>query len=160
MAGESDQTKWVGVRPTDPAEAIPVEEQSPVTGVYTKKAPPAVADAQAIKGEVISEIVTNPGSGGDYNHEHPAVPAGEAWMIQIVLSSDLTSIPTTITHYLISLAGSAILNYRQIPPVAFYLSTFAPIYLVTGSYIRCRFKNVSGGDWLSSTIVGWSIPVY
>jgi len=31
MAGENDETKWVGVRPTDPAETIPVEEQSPLT---------------------------------------------------------------------------------------------------------------------------------
>lgn len=33
MAKEPDQTRWVGVRPTDPAENIPVTESSPVTEV-------------------------------------------------------------------------------------------------------------------------------
>lgn len=33
MAGEGDQTKWTGIRPTNPPENIPVTESSPVTEV-------------------------------------------------------------------------------------------------------------------------------
>lgn len=33
MAGESDQTKWVGIRPVDPAENIPVTESAPLDSI-------------------------------------------------------------------------------------------------------------------------------
>lgn len=41
MSPENDQTRWIGIRPTDPSEDIPVT---------TKKILPAIADLQAIKG--------------------------------------------------------------------------------------------------------------
>lgn len=33
MAGEGDQTKWVGIRPVNPAENIPVTESDPITEI-------------------------------------------------------------------------------------------------------------------------------
>ena len=33
MAGENDQTKWVGVRPTNPAENLAVTESAPLTSI-------------------------------------------------------------------------------------------------------------------------------
>jgi len=40
MAGENDQTRWVGIRPTNPAENIPVTESSPITALdVTEQAP-------------------------------------------------------------------------------------------------------------------------
>lgn len=40
MAGENDQCKWVGVRPTNPPENIPVTESDPVTSMdVTEQSP-------------------------------------------------------------------------------------------------------------------------
>ena len=39
MAKEPDQTRWVGIRPTDPAENIPVTESAPLTSVQVEPKP-------------------------------------------------------------------------------------------------------------------------
>jgi len=36
MAKEPDQTRWVGIRPTDPAENIPVTESAPLTAIQVE----------------------------------------------------------------------------------------------------------------------------
>jgi len=41
--GEANQVKWVGIRPTEPAETIPVEEQSPLTEIGVKPVTPRQA---------------------------------------------------------------------------------------------------------------------
>ena len=33
MAGENDQTRWIGIRPTNPAENIPVTESAPLSSI-------------------------------------------------------------------------------------------------------------------------------
>jgi len=38
MAKEGDQTKWVGIRPTDPSENIPVTESAPLTSIEVEPA--------------------------------------------------------------------------------------------------------------------------
>jgi len=37
---EKDQMRWVGIRPTDPSETIPVEEQSPLSEIAIKPTSP------------------------------------------------------------------------------------------------------------------------
>lgn len=124
MAGESDQTKWVGVRPTDPAEAIPVtetdpvdevsiipsdpaqtipvEEQSPVTGVYTKKAAPAIFDMHAISGFArVWEDKTDVGA-PNYNHDIYTVPAGKAFALNFAQGMCFQNTPTNIQFILVS----------------------------------------------------------
>ena len=39
MAKEPDQTRWVGIRPTDPAENIPVTESAPLTAIQVEPKP-------------------------------------------------------------------------------------------------------------------------
>ena len=62
MSPENDQTRWIGIRPTNPAENIPVTESAPLEQIkveplavgtefktLTEKRSPAIADLQAIK---------------------------------------------------------------------------------------------------------------
>jgi len=75
MAGEPNQAKWVGIRPTDPAENIPVEVKA-VTGntpiipatpekIFTYREPPegctyVIAYADKVNGdEVVYEVPAN-----------------------------------------------------------------------------------------------------
>jgi len=98
MAGENDQCKWVGIRPTNPAENIPVTESTPLTSILvsplaagtefktlTKKRTPAISDIQAIE-DVISEYETDDVTGGRFDHSFTACPAGKLWVIQAVSS--------------------------------------------------------------------------
>ncbi|KKK76551.1 hypothetical protein LCGC14_2862520 [marine sediment metagenome] len=98
MAGERDQTKWVGIRPTDPAVNIPVTESSPLTQIkveplvagtefktLTKKRSPAVADLQAIEA-IVSEYFTDDIAGGRFDISFSACPAGKIWVIQSITS--------------------------------------------------------------------------
>jgi len=39
MAGENDQTRWIGIRPTNPAENIPVTESAPLTNIQVEPKP-------------------------------------------------------------------------------------------------------------------------
>jgi len=41
--GEKNRVRWVGIRPTDPPETIPVEEQSPLTEIGVKPVSPRQA---------------------------------------------------------------------------------------------------------------------
>jgi len=41
MAGENDQTRWIGIRPTNPAENIPVTESAPLTAIQVEPKPGA-----------------------------------------------------------------------------------------------------------------------
>jgi hypothetical protein len=119
-----------------------------------------VADAQAIKEGVLAKILTNPGGGGNYDHDYAAVPAGEIWMIQLIISSDLSSILSSATHKINRAATFYNVNYAASPGVAVYLKTLIPMVLAEDDYIRVTFSGVTGGDWLTSTIMGWSTPVY
>lgn len=69
MAKEPDQTRWVGIRPTDPSENIPVTESDPLTDILvapsagdpefltlTKKRAPAISDLQAIKDNIGNHV--------------------------------------------------------------------------------------------------------
>jgi hypothetical protein len=55
--GENNQTKWVGVRPTNPAETIPVEEQSPLEIIEVEPAVGSDPFPVTLDGEVVHVIV-------------------------------------------------------------------------------------------------------
>ena len=73
MAKEPDQTKWVGIRPTDPSEDIPTT---------TKKVAPAISDLAAITDDLSRNWYAN---AQDCTVEKfislGAVPAGEIWCV-------------------------------------------------------------------------------
>jgi hypothetical protein len=121
---------------------------------------PARADAQAIMGQVKLGIITNPGTGGNKDHDYSVVPAGEIWMIQIIICSDLSSIANHLLHDIRTNGSGVNINYLPNPGISEYLKTFAPLVLNPGDFIRCRFGGVTAGDWLTSSIHGWTTPVY
>jgi hypothetical protein len=84
MAKEPDQTKWVGIRPTDPSEDIPTT---------TKKLAPAVGDLQAIK-DNYSELAykANANCSVSYPLPLPAVPDGEIWVVTTLTMVNNTTI--------------------------------------------------------------------
>lgn len=57
MAKEPDQTRWVGIRPTDPSENIPVKESTPLTSIQVEPKPGAADIKVSLNGEVIHVIV-------------------------------------------------------------------------------------------------------
>ena len=121
---------------------------------------PAIADAQAIKAQVALGIITNPGTGGNKDHDYTTVPAGEIWMIQVIICSNLSSICNHLLHDVRANGSGVNVNYVASPAAVYYLKTFAPLVLAEGDFIRCRFGGVTAGDWLTSSIHGWSTPVY
>lgn len=96
MPGESDQTKWVGIRPTDPAVAIPVTESTPLTNILTQKKAPAVADISAISGFYRKYELKSDVGAGNYTLTLYTVPATKIFIYQYVavtaLQDDVTSI--------------------------------------------------------------------
>ena len=54
---EDDQVKWVGIRPTNPPENIPVTESSPLTSIQVEPKPGAADLKVTVNGEVIHVIV-------------------------------------------------------------------------------------------------------
>lgn len=121
MAGENDQTKWVGIRPTNPAEAIPVT----VAGVpactpvepcaagtlfktTTRKLTPAVADLQAVSGFVrIYDVDLNVGA-PNYMQDAYTVPAGKIFVMEYLMAMCAQADPTLI-EFAVRLG---IVNYR------------------------------------------------
>lgn len=81
---EDDQTRWIGIRPTNPAENIPTT---------TRKQAPAISDLQAIK-EVNHDLKTANGRNCTvaYSMLGFQVPAGELWIINSIMAQNLTSL--------------------------------------------------------------------
>lgn len=62
MAGEGDQTKWVGIRPTNPAENIPTTESSPITQVKVEPVD-AATRFKTIEQSPLTDILVAPSAG-------------------------------------------------------------------------------------------------
>jgi len=62
MAKEPDQTRWVGIRPTDPAENIPVVEQAPLTSIQVEPKPGS-ADFPVTLGAEVPHVIVDSGGG-------------------------------------------------------------------------------------------------
>lgn len=91
---ENDQTRWIGVRPTNPPETIPVSmaaappcakvepcAANTAFNTITKKLTPAISDLQAIEKVIKYNYRGLAGGTGAINKDTPAVPAGKLWMV-------------------------------------------------------------------------------
>ena len=91
---EPDQTRWIGIRPTNPPETIPVSmaaappcakvEPCAANNAFntiTKKLTPAVSDLQAIEKYISYYFYGASGAAGQITKNSPAVPAGKLWVI-------------------------------------------------------------------------------
>ena len=60
MAKEPDQTRWVGIRPTDPSEAIPVTESAPLTSIEVEPTAGS-ADFPVTLGAEVPHVIVDSG---------------------------------------------------------------------------------------------------
>ena len=109
MSPENDQTRWIGIRPTNPAENIPVTESAPLTQIkveslavgtefktLTKKRTPAIADLQAIETPVQLYDMTLAVAG--YNFiTLGEVPANKLWVVTSVACYCSNNNPSSVT---------------------------------------------------------------
>jgi len=65
MAKEPDQTRWVGIRPTDPAENIPVTESAPLTAIQVEPKPGS-ANFPVTESTPITQVKVEPVAVGTY----------------------------------------------------------------------------------------------
>lgn len=90
---EDNQAKWVGIRPVNPSENIPVDIKASTGAVkvepkdaatyfkvLTKKLSPAIADLQAIEA-IVSMWSTGGTTANDYVVSFDPPPAGKLWVI-------------------------------------------------------------------------------
>lgn len=67
MAKEPDQTRWVGIRPTDPSENIPVTESSPLTSIEVEPTPGS-ANFPVTESAPLTQIKVEPLAGCAYQN--------------------------------------------------------------------------------------------
>ncbi len=160
MPGEADQTKWVGVRPTDPAETIPVSLSDPLGDINTKKAAPAISDLQAIKLSIGLQTL----SGGSdltsaFTVQFAAVPAGELWVCTGISAQNITDMcdmtftyyDGTVTHYLNSVFSAAKFSVN-------HHNGF--LVMIPTGYIKVVYENGSTLNNLRTSMFGYIIGIY
>ncbi len=94
---ENDQSKWVGIRPVNPAENIPVTESAPLTSIKvspllagtlfnteTQKRTPALGDLSAVC-EVVRVVKTDQNVGApNYTQLVYTVPADRMFYLEVI----------------------------------------------------------------------------
>jgi hypothetical protein len=160
MPGEPDQTKWVGVRPTDPAVAIPVTESAPLTGLYTKKAAPAITDLQAIKAPLAVQVqAIGVDTSVSYTLDTGAVPAGEIWVVTNIHAINTVTMNDVYLYWFHdgNWYRAADGHSIEIGNSLFYQSF---IVLDQSDYIRAQFLYGGASDNVFLAIGGYTVGVY
>jgi len=151
MALEPDQTRWRGVRPTDPPEDIPTT---------TKKLAPAIGDLQAVKGLVgDARSATGKNITVEYVKAMTAVPAGEIWVITNVHIINVTSMCDYTIHACI-VAPWYTLKMGFSIPAGQGLTWTGTCVLEEGDYMAGTFKLGGVADDVILYGVGYTIGVY
>ena len=151
MAKEPDQTKWVGIRPTDPSEDIPVT---------SRKRWPAIGDLQAIKDNYCQE-----GWAGAanctvaYALNLSTVDPGEIWVITAMAIRNVTS--------MCDMQAQAHINGVNIPLKTFYsiepdsrVSWSGIVVLKEGEYVRAAYYLGGAADVINVWGNGYKIEEY
>jgi len=151
MAKEPDQTRWVGIRPTDPSEDIPTT---------TKKVPPAIADLQAISA-CVDEYV---GVGGrdctiEYHLPFCECPAGQLYIVR-----NFTAVnETTACDILLQARTTAITK----PLRAYYgvainhvVHWDGFIVMEEGDYLRGTYRLGGALDMVKVWMHGYAVCLY
>ena len=150
MAKESDQTRWRGIRPTDPAEDIPTT---------TKKLAPAIADLQAPQSIVRASVVNTAVAGNNLVTVY-TVPAGKLFQMQCNQCLCDSAAPVNIVMH-VDVAGEAF--YFATPPYGgawdIVLITI-PMLLNEGEIIKHNWIACTIGDTLWDKVMGYLIDKY
>jgi len=151
MAKETDQTRWVGIRPTDPSEDIPTT---------TKKLAPAIGDLQAIKERYGTEAGT---IGKDCSvsvlENLPAVPAGEIWVVTNITAVNETTICDIIIRPVIAGNWRTIKCFYSVEP-DIHVSWSGMIVLINPDYIGCYFELGGVADTVRLFASGYKIGAH
>ena len=159
---ENDRTRWIGIRPTNPAESIPVTvaggaiaaQVEPVPGcdpfpVITRKYAPAIGDVLAI-----SEILVM-SDGGFMNasvsvtQTFGPVPVDEIWVVQSVGVINATTMCDIEISFRLGADTVFIASGLSIPKLILFLSQ-ANAILTPGAFMDFKFKfggAVDIGTW-------------
>lgn len=160
MAGESDQTKWVGVRPTDPAVVIPVTESAPLTNILTQKKAPAIADMQAIDAVLQFYDVQVLGAAGDYSVSTGVVPANKIWVATFINSSTNDDACLMMQRVYEDAALKLVVN-RVTSTIAWQvLLTTGYVVLTAGQKLEFRYLTSIADRMIGSGMCGWQIALY
>lgn len=138
MAGENDQCRWVGIRPTNPPEAIPVTESSPLTSLEVEPAPGSADFPVTLNGEVPHVIVDSGAGGGIEPTEmvmtpfYQAVTVTNTWY-EVVNRSDpgwiffaavLPGVTTKNTYIGLTIDGGARMPIQVLPRATYIMQNF------------------------------------
>ncbi len=151
MAKEGDQTKWVGVRPTDPSEDIPTT---------TKKLAPAIGDLQAIKAPFVWNYA---GNNKDCTVEFSAgttwVSAGEIVIINQVVMANKTSLCDLLFEGRLRAATRKVSTHFSYEPTI--ISNWTGfLVLVEDDYLLFRWQLGGAADSVFANAFGYKIGVY
>lgn len=151
MAKEPDQTRWVGIRPTDPSEDIPVT---------TRKLAPAIGDLQAVKDRYGAGIsVDNVDCSVVGTVALPAVTAGEIWVVTTINAANETTICDIILRARVAGNWMEIKGIYSVEP-GIKVSWGGMIVLVNPDFIRCEFELGGALDTVNAYVTGYKIGAY
>ena len=170
---ENDQTRWIGVRPVNPPENLPVAEQSPLTSIkvepkevttefktLTKKRTPAIADLQAIESVVQFYDLHTMLAAGNYVKSTDNVLEGKLWVINYVLQGN-SDVNSNIYH---SIAEDAVEKVRinmLNGATAWQLIISSGVFIVDeGQHITFTHNGLALGVVVLSTLSGYQVDKY
>ncbi len=145
---ESDQTRWIGVRPTTDPEDIPVSiatwplctkvEPCPANNPFrtlTRKLAPAISDLQAIE-SVIRYEYRDSGVTGDITKDSGTVPAGKLWVMTMACCSMDNGVAVRMSHMIRDGVDEYYINGLVAPPQAVPLVSQNTIIMQPDEYFR------------------------
>ena len=170
---ENDQTRWIGIRPVNPAENIPVDITACAGCVkiepcaagtefktLTQKRAPAIGDLQAVKDVIlIKDEFTVLVIGNQYRSLY-TVPADTLGMSSTFSVYASTNNPTNIMPY-INRGGTLYMLGNEPYPVA-AASIVWPLNIPAkaGDKYEVLWKGCLVGDVLTSFLIAYIVPAY
>jgi len=170
---EPDQTKWRGIRPTNPPENIPVTESVPLTDILvapsagdpqfqtlTKKRAPAIGDLQAVKERLGSDKAwDNRDCTVRDSVSADIVTAGEIWVITTVSAVNLTTICDISIQAWLDAGWQVLKSFYSVEP-NLEVSWDGKVVLKNPDYIRAYFYLGGALDSLEINVTGYKIGIY
>ena len=151
MAKEPDQTKWRGIRPTDPSEDIPTT---------TKKLAPSIGDLQAIIGNLAVGVSgDNKNCTISYLLSGGFPPVGEIWVITDYMLKNNTSLCDMLVRVYVDGAGAPQRHFNSYEPGE-GASWQGIIVLENPDYIQFRWLKGGATDDVEAGYLGYKIGVY
>lgn len=170
---EDDQVKWVGVRPVNPPEIIPVSIAGSVACVkvepcagspefltLTKKRAPAIADMQTIESFARKIEQKNNVGAPNYNHDLYTVPSGKILVLSFISAFCWQGDPTAVAFAL----RSGVTDY------SFYTAAyggafeshkvFETIYFNEDEIVRIKWTATLATTDVTASIFGHLIDIY